>query len=90
MSREDVIILQRVQPFVAIDHEILKECRKRGPAAPDMLLTYFVLQEMDSKNEWFDDVTAELKLAELSGLDHPTVSKILNEFDSMGVFNEEG
>jgi len=86
--RDEVVMEKRVQPFIVVDQNILNECRKRGPDTSDMLLTYFVLQEMHSKKEWGNSVSAEHKLGKLTGLDAITITNILEEFDSMGVFDE--
>lgn len=87
---DEVAMTRRIQPFIPVDHDVLKECRKRGEATPEMLLTYFVLQEMGSNGEWSDEDPLTVKrLSKLTGLDHPIIIKTLNEFDTMGVFNEE-
>jgi len=87
VSREDVIMVQREQPFIHVDKKVLKECRKTGSGVSYMLLTYFVLQEMEAAGKWDGSVMAEHKLGELTGLDATFITLALNKLDKMGVFN---
>ncbi len=88
MHEVDTIILKREQPFIVVDRNIIKKCRKRGAATPEMLLTYFIMQDMSATGHWDRDLSED-KVAELSGLSIDVVSKSVSKLEEMGVFDEK-
>lgn len=89
MSREDVIMGQRVQPFIVVDRKIVKKIRRKGTVLmPSVLLTYFIIQDMSATGLWEEDLS-EKKIAELSGMPKEVIATAIKELEGMGVFNEE-
>lgn len=82
---DTVTIGKRIQPFIVVDQKIIKECRKRGPATSEMLLTYFTIQEMIASGVWSDEVKI-YKISELSGLNRDVVGRCLYELEALEVF----
>jgi len=97
MSRENVIVAQRIKPFITVNNKILKACREKDKWVlginmpevnkPELLLTYFTIMEMDASGVWLDDNDLEnYKVSELSGLHIDTVIDCLRVLDALGVF----
>ena len=86
-ENDAVAISLRKQPFITIDHDVLKQCRERGEASPEMLLTYFTIQEMAASGEWAEGIPlSEDRISELSGLGLHHITSSLDKLEGMGAF----